>query len=130
MSTLRAWRLAALIWAGAILVTGTLPTQGAVEMVSGGHDDLATMAGHFVAYVLLGFLLGVALGGWRVERDRVLLALLLAVALGAMIELIQMPLPYRDGQVVDLVVNAAGAAVGLAVFSSAAPAVRSRSRRG
>ena len=47
-----------------------LPTQGAVEAVSGGHDDLATTAGHFAAYALLGFLLGVALGGWRVERDR------------------------------------------------------------
>jgi VanZ family protein len=129
MST-RAWRAAVLIWAGVIFVTGMLPTQGAVDVVSGGHDDLATLTGHFAAYLLLGVLLGVALGGWRVERDRMLLALVLAVALGAVIELLQMPLPYRDGQVVDLVVNAAGAAVGLAVFSAAAPVVRSRSRRG
>ena len=130
MLTLRAWRAVAVVWAGVILVTGMLPTQGAVESISSGHDDLATMAGHFVAYALLGFLLGVALGGWRVERDRVLLALCLAFALGAVIEVIQMPLPYRDGQVIDLLVNAAGAAAGLAVFSAAAPAVRSRSRRG
>ncbi len=130
MSTLRAWRVAALIWAGAIFVTGTLPTQGVVERVSGGHDGLTTMVGHFVAYVLLGLLLGVALGGWRVERHRVLLSLVLAIALGVVIELIQMPLPYRDGQAVDLVVNAAGAAVGLVVFSAAVPAVRSRWRRG
>jgi VanZ family protein len=130
MSTLGVWRVAALAWAGVIFVTGILPTQGVVETVSGGHDDLATMVGHFMAYMVLGFLLGRALGGWRVERGRVLLALVLAVALGAVIELIQMPLPYRDGQVVDLVVNAAGAAVGLAVFSAAAPAARPRSRRG
>jgi len=45
------------------------------------------------------------------------LALALAVALGGLIELVQLPLPYRDGQLVDIVVNAAGAAAGLAVFT-------------
>ena len=39
-----------------------LPTQSAVDAVSDGHDDLATTAGHFAAYALLGFLLGAALG--------------------------------------------------------------------
>jgi VanZ family protein len=122
--------VAAAAWAGVILVTGTLPTQSVVEAVSGGHDDLATMAGHFAAYALLGFLLGVALGGWSVERARAILVLVLAAGLGGLIELVQVPLPYRDGQAVDVLVNAAGAAVGLAVLSAVATARRSRSRRG
>jgi VanZ family protein len=107
-----------------------LPTQRAVSTVSRGHDDLATTAGHFAAYALLGLLLGVALGGWRVKRDRVILALALAAALGGLIELAQLPLPYRDAQLIDALVNAAGAAAGLAVFSAVALARRPRSRRG
>jgi VanZ family protein len=126
----RAWRIAAAAWAGVILVSGMLPTQGAVSMISDGHDDLATMLGHFASYALLGFLLGFALGGWRTRRDRVILALALAAALGGLIELVQMPLPYRDGQVVDMVVNLAGAAVGLVVVSVVESARRPRSRRG
>jgi VanZ family protein len=126
----RAWRIAAVAWAGAILVSGMLPTQGAVSMISDGHDDLATTLGHFASYALLGFLLGVALGGWRTRRDRVILALALAGGLGGLIELAQMPLPYRDGQVVDMVVNLAGAAVGLVAVSVVEPARRPRSRRG
>jgi VanZ family protein len=126
----RFWQAAAVVWAGVIVVTGMLPTQRAVDAVSGGRQDLATTAGHFAAYALLGFLLGVALGGWRAKRDRVILGLALAVGLGAVIEVVQMPLPYRDGQLVDVVVNAAGAAVGMAALSAVEAARRSRSRRG
>ena len=128
--SLRGWQVAAAVWAGTILATGILPTQGFVSSISGGRDDLATTTGHFAAYVLLGFLLGVALGGWSVERDRLILALALAAALGGLIELVQMPLPYRDGQAIDMLVDVAGAAVGLAVFSAVASARRSRRRLG
>ena len=126
----RVWQVAATLWAGAIAVTGLLPTQGAVQAVSGGHDDVATLSGHFAAYALLGLLLGVALEGGEPPRRRVVLAWALAVALGALIELAQAPLPYRDAQVVDVLVNAAGAAVGLLLLSVAARAMRSRSRPG
>ena len=130
MPSFRAWQAAAAAWAGTILVTGMLPTQGAVAMISDGHDDLATVLGHFASYALLGFLLGVALGGWRTKRDRVILTLALAAGIGGVVELVQMPLPYRDGQVVDVVVNIAGAAVGLGAVSVVEPARRPRSRRG
>ena len=108
----RAWRVAAVAWAAAIVVFGVLPTQGVVHAVSGGRDDLSTAAGHFAAYALLAFVL--------------------AVSLGVAIELVQAPLPYRDCQLTDALVNAAGAALGLAVFSAAARvrARRPRGRRG
>jgi VanZ family protein len=126
----RLWQVAAALWAGTIMVTGLLPTQRAVEAVSGGHDDVATLAGHFVAYALLGGLLGVALEGGELFRGRVVLAWVMAATLGVFIELVQAPLPYRDAQVVDALVNAAGAAVGLLLLSVAALAMRSRSRHG
>lgn len=129
-ATVRAWRAAAAAWAAVILASGLLPTRGAVEAVSGGHDDAVTTAGHFAAYVLLGFLLGAAAGGRRVRVRGLLVALALAAALGGLIEVVQAPLPYRDAQVSDFVVDVAGAAVGLALFSAVASVGRSRGRRG
>jgi len=49
-----------------------------------------------------------------------------AACLGALIELVQAPLPYRDCQLSDAVINIVGAGAGLALFSLAA---RSRARR-
>ncbi len=66
-ASLRVWRAAAVAWAAVILVSGLLPTQDVVEAISRGRDDAVTTAGHFAAYVLLGFLVGVALTGWEVR---------------------------------------------------------------
>jgi VanZ family protein len=129
-SARRPWQAAAAVWAAVILVTGLLPTQEGVEILSGGHDTVATTAGHFAAYLLLGFLLAAALGGLGREWMRVLLTLAVVSVLGGAIEVAQGPLPYRDAQLADFLVNIAGAAVGLAVFSVAARAMRSRSHRG
>ena len=80
--------------------------------------------------MVLGFLLGVALGGWRVDPGRLTLGLALAAALGGAIELVQGPLSYRDAQVVDFLVDVAGAAVGLVLFSAVTSVTRPRSRPG
>jgi len=130
----RGWRVAAVAWAAAIVVFGVLPTQGVVHAVAEGRggDELLTSAGHFAAYVILAFVLAVALDNWRLSRRAVVGAAALAVSLGVAIELVQAPLPYRDCQLRDALVNAAGAALGLAVFSVAARARarRPRGRRG
>ena len=130
----RGWRVAAVAWAAAIVVFGVLPTQGVVHAVAEGRggDELLTSAGHFAAYVILAFVLAVALDDWRLSRRAVVGAAALAVSLGVAIELVQAPLPYRDCQLRDALVNAAGAALGLAVFSVAARARarRPRGRRG
>jgi VanZ family protein len=122
------WRVAAGAWVAVIFISGVLPTSSVVHAVSDGHDALTTTVAHFAAYLLLGFLLGVALGGWRIDGGRLALGLMLAVALGGAIELVQGPLSYRDAQLVDFLVDVVGAAAGLAVFSAAASAARSRSR--
>ena len=124
------WRWAAAGWAVIIFISGVLPTAGAVKAVSAGHDTVTTTVGHFIAYALLGFLLGIALGGWRVDLRRLALGLALAAVLGGAIEVVQGPLSYRDAQLADFLVDVAGAAAGLAVFSVAVWATRSRSRRG
>jgi VanZ family protein len=124
------WRLAAAIWAAVIFVSGVVPTQRAVTAVSGGHDTAFTTAAHFAVYAVLGFMLGVAVAGWTAETRGVLVALVLAAALGGVIEVIQGPLSYRDAQIADFVVDVAGAAVGLAVFSAVARGRRPRSRPG
>jgi VanZ family protein len=113
-----------------VLVTGLLPTQSTVQAVSSGHDSITTALGHLAAYTLLGFLLGGAVAGWEPDAKRLLPAWVAAVALGGLVELLQGPLPYRDAQALDVAVNAAGAAVGLVVFSVAARATRSRSHPG
>jgi len=125
----RAWRVAAIAWAAAIVVLGVLPTQGAVHAIAEGRDNLLTSAGHFAAYVVLAFVLAVALDDWRLSARAVLGAAALSVGLGVAIELVQAPLPYRDCQLADALVDAAGAALGLAVFSASAGARARQSRR-
>ena len=126
----RPWQVAAAAWAAVILATGLLPTQTAVEAFSRGHDTAATTAGHFAAYLLLGLLLGAALSGLRAAWIRMLSTLALAALLGGVIEVAQAPLPYRDAELLDFLVNIAGATVGLLLLRAATWAMRSRSHRG
>jgi VanZ family protein len=101
-----------------------------VDAISGGRDDLVTTMGHLAAYAVLGFLMGVALSGWRVRIRALLAGLALAAALGGVVEILQAPLSYRDAQISDFVVDVAGAVAGSAAFSVAALAAQSRSHRG
>ena len=113
------------MWAAVIVVFGVLPTQGPIHAVAAGRDDQVASAGHFAAYAVLAFVLAVALDDWRPGRRALLGAAALAISLGVAIELVQAPLPYRDCQLADAVIDAAGVALGLVVFSVAA---RARSR--
>ena len=122
----RGWRVAVVAWAVAVVISGVLPAQGVIHAVAEGRDNLVASAGHFACYAILAFLLAVALDDWRLSRRAVVGAAVLAVSLGALIELVQALLPYRDCQLQDALINAVGAAFGLAVFSVAA---RARARR-
>lgn len=121
------WRAAAAVLAVAIVVLGVVPIGAMVEAV--GPPDPVTTTGHFVAYAALAFAIAMALSGAR-TAPKILVTLVLAVALGAVVESLQGPIPYRDASLVDLAVDAAGAAAGLVVFSAAARGRRSRSRPG
>ena len=109
------WRIAAAAVAAVIVVVGAgADAPGARRRSPARARGRRPSPGHFVEYAVLGFVLPVALRGWR-PGGRVLLAAgLLCVGLGLSIELVQLVLPYRSAQVSDALVDAAGAALGLA----------------
>jgi hypothetical protein len=142
----RAGRLT-VAWALVVLAFAVVPTHAVLSSTVGEQETRATEIGHFVEFAVLAAL---ALwwateraesrpGGaherraqtrrpgtaWIVRSAAVWVA---AVAYGALIELIQMPLGYRSAQVGDLAVDAAGALAGLLAFSCVR-ALRARGRR-
>ena len=118
--------MAAVAWTAAVVVFGVLPTHDAVHAIAAGHDNALTSVAHFSEYAVLAVLVAVAAGGWPPAGRARLWAGVYAVGLGALIEAVQVPLPYRDGQLSDVAMNAAGVAFGLVVVSLAG---RLRARR-
>jgi VanZ family protein len=116
----RAWLLAACAWALVIVVFGVVPTEEMVSAAGPDREVEVTSFGHFAEYGLLAVLLAAALGGWAARPRSLLVALALAAGLGAAIEVVQAFLPYRDCQAADALVNALGAACGLALFGAVA----------
>jgi VanZ family protein len=113
-----------------IVVLGVIPTQQMVSAAAPDHEGPSTLAGHFAEYFVLAVLVTAAWGSRSGRMRGAVLALTLAVGLGAVIEVVQAFLPYRDCQAVDVLVNAAGAACGVAALSAVSAAWgRRRSRR-
>ena len=73
---------------------------------------------HVCLYGVLALLLVWTLDGFQPRTYRFLIALIIAVAFGAVMEWCQTKVPGRFGTVYDVALNAAGAALGLlaAVF--------------
>jgi VanZ family protein len=115
----RGWGLAAALWALVITVFGVIPTHEALAATVGSREDFVASLGHFAEYAVFAFLLAVAFGGWRLRTLPLVAAGAVAVGFGWVIELVQLPLPYRDFQVSDGIVDAAGVVAGLLVFSVA-----------
>lgn len=111
------WRVAAAALALLVVVFGVVPTHETLAATVGPRENLAASLGHFVEYAVLAFALAVAFGGWRVDGRALALSAVTAVALGWAMELVQLPLPYRDFQASDGVVDMAGVAAGLLLFS-------------
>lgn len=128
----RPWVAAAVVWALVVLAFGVIPTHETLQATVGAREDSVASAGHFVEYAVLAFVLAVAIDGWRLSLRALVGAALVAVALGWAIEVVQLSLSYRDFQVADGVVDMAGAAAGLALFSGVAAwrAARPRARPG
>ncbi len=114
----RAWSAAAVLWALLIVVFGALPTQQLVSEVAPEREAASTLLGHFVEYLVLAALLAAAFGRRYSVARRAGLVIALAVGLGVAIEVAQAFLPYRDCQLLDVLVNAAGAFFGLVVVSA------------
>lgn len=123
---------ASVAWPGIVGLFAVLPTHALFGGTVGGREDQATQVGHFVEFALLAALLDLWLTAQSPRRPRrrrlavASAAWLAAVAYGAAIEVVQLPLPYRDAQVSDLAIDAAGALAGLLALSAG----RSLRRRG
>lgn len=123
----RAWVLAAALWTLVIVVVAVVPSRPVLS-AAGDHEDMVASLLHFAEYAVLAFVLAVAVDDWRLSVRAVVWPALFAVGLGWGIEVLQVPLSYRDFQVADGLVDAAGVAAGLAAFSVAAGARASRRR--
>ncbi len=122
----RGWRVLAASWALVIVVLGVVPTHETLEATVGARENLVASLGHFIGYAALAFALAVAFGGWRIAARALALAGAVAVALGWAMEVVQIPLPYREFQASDGLVDMAGVAAGLLLLSVVAPLVGER----
>lgn len=92
-------------------------TRGALDPLGARGRDLfglADVVGNLLLFVPLGFFLALAPLATRVRQVRPLLLALLAAALSTAVEISQLFSPHRYTQTSDVLLNAAGAAVGLA----------------
>jgi VanZ family protein len=121
--------MAAVVWALVIVAFGIVPVQPLINATAPDQEVASTVAGHFVEYFVLAALIAAAWGGRSGKARAAAIALTLAVGLGAVIELMQAFLPYRDCQAIDVLVNAAGAACGVAVFTVVSVVVARRRSR-
>lgn len=99
-------RILALVMAAAILVVSLLPRPPMSFERASWSDKVE----HGLAYAAWGVVLGFALAG---RRRPFLLALLIGVLFGGLIELLQ-PLTGRHGDVLDLLADAVGVGAGAA----------------
>ncbi|WP_331233237.1 VanZ family protein [Natronorarus salvus] len=94
----------------AILVASVVPIPGAVPEESAGLST--NMLFHLVGYAILSTALSVAFETRRTIGRSVAAAVVCATGYGAVIEGVQLFVPYRTGDPVDVAVNAFGALVG------------------
>ena len=104
-SALGRW-LPVLVWAAAIFALSATPS---LDSGLGTWDLLLRKTAHIAEYAILGALLARALG-------RALPAFLLAVAYAAGDEFHQHFVPGRNGTVVDIGIDALGAALGVVLY--------------
>ena len=105
------WLLTALYWTVLFALTHTRP----IHIVRGPSNDKVQ---HFLAYFVLGCLLGVTLWVARPARRRMLPLLVIAVgaAYGVFDELTQIPVG-RDAEVLDWLADVSGSAAAASVVA-------------
>ena len=93
-----------------ILVVSVVPIPGAVPEESAGLST--SLLFHLGGYAILSTTLSAALGTRLTTGRSVAVAVVATTGYGAAIEGIQLFLPYRTGDPIDVAVNAVGALVG------------------
>jgi VanZ family protein len=114
------WLFAACAWGLVIVAFGVVPTEEMVSAAGPDREVEVTSFGHFAEYAVLAVFVAAALGGWGARPRSLLAGLAVAAGLGAVVEVVQAFLPYRDCQAADALVNALGAVCGLALMGAVA----------
>ncbi len=112
-----------------IIVTAIERVFPGVELDVQTFHSFVRKSAHFVVYLVLGFLVMNAIWG-RVKgiRRRILLAVLICVLYAVVDEVYQASVPGRSGEVMDVIIDSAGAVVGIAAYLTFAR-IRYRKRR-
>ncbi|MEM4782089.1 MAG: VanZ family protein [Halalkalicoccus sp.] len=103
------WAAVGLV-AGAILLVSVIPIPGSVPK-DGGVPTSALF--HVVGYAVLAALLSIALLATETRVRAALLGSGGASGYGALIECVQYPISYRTFNFLDMLINGAGAGVGV-----------------
>lgn len=105
-------RVAGLLAVGAIIVLSLVPGSGRP------HTGLAGSLEHCAAYAVAGGLLGL---GWPLRTGRILFAL---VALGALLEVLQLWVPGRSAEVIGALSSGLGGLIGTGAAGFLAPRLK------
>lgn len=105
-----AW-IPSLIWGSVILLFSVLPLKNVFPLTIGYFDKLA----HTFEYTLLSFLLMKAFYRQRYDFpiENVVFTLILAGGYGIVMELLQLYVPGREANLVDVVFNLLGVIIGI-----------------
>ena len=99
------WRLLLLLFAVVISSIALMPTSTVSIQIDSGWDKL----NHVVGFAAMGF---AGCMGWPASRRARLLVLLVLLAFGGLIELLQLAIPDADAEWRDLNADAIGIALG------------------
>ena len=95
-------------YAAAVLYLSVIPVDDELPV---DHLDKAV---HLGEYLLLAWLLVQAVRAHQLrQRDYLALAWIFATSYGLLLEVLQMALPWRSGELADAAINAVGAAIGV-----------------
>jgi VanZ family protein len=114
-----AYGVPAMAWAAFMMVTALAPSLGPIEDIDiVAHQDKLV---HFAQYFILAFLTFLALvRGTRRERSWQLQTTIVSVvAYGILLEVLQMAVPERSVDILDIVANAVGSVAGAYVAQAA-----------
>ena len=104
-----------IVVAMAVLVVSIIPIPDFIE--TGSSTGSLSIVFHLIGYATLA-LLAKPIVRSRFERTRWQVAIITVVGVtgyGALIELVQAPISYRNASVIDVVVNAIGAVIGVII---------------
>lgn len=108
-----------LLWMGVVLIMAVVPIAWLFRRAPSLNPGLTTTGGHVIAYAILTVLTAWAASVRLRPVFSVLWGMVLAALYGPLMEVVQLPLPYRAFDVRDMAADWVGAAAGALVVSAA-----------